>query len=82
MPPYAIVGGNPARLIKMRFSDEICADLLSSRWFEYDLPRFAQRKELRLDEPKLFLERFAAYRQDIARISASYTMLAQNSAPH
>lgn len=31
--PYSIVGGNPARHIKYRFSDEIVVGLLKSRWW-------------------------------------------------
>ncbi|HEY5796695.1 MAG TPA: CatB-related O-acetyltransferase [Bosea sp. (in: a-proteobacteria)] len=37
VPPYAIVGGNPARVIKLRFDEETVAALLESRWWE--LPR-------------------------------------------
>lgn len=33
--PYAIVGGNPARLIRRRFPDDICRALLASRWWRY-----------------------------------------------
>lgn len=36
VPPYAIVGGVPARIIKYRFSPEIIADLLKLKW--WDLP--------------------------------------------
>lgn len=36
VPPYAIVGGVPAKIIKYRFSPEIIADLLEIRW--WDLP--------------------------------------------
>ena len=36
VPPYAIAVGNPARVVKMRFKDEICADLHETRWFDYD----------------------------------------------
>lgn len=32
--PYAIVAGNPARLIRMRFDQEIIDGLLESRWWE------------------------------------------------
>ena len=32
--PYAIVGGNPAKLIRYRFSDEIIEELLASKWWE------------------------------------------------
>ncbi len=34
--PYTIVGGNPAKLIRKRFSDEIIADLLLIKWWEWD----------------------------------------------
>lgn len=41
--PYMIVGGNPARQIRSRFSDEVSQALLESMWWKYD-PRdvFAQ----------------------------------------
>ena len=32
--PYSIVGGVPARLIRMRFSDDIVARLLELRWWD------------------------------------------------
>lgn len=35
VPPYAIFAGNPARLIRYRFSEAIIAGLLESRWWEY-----------------------------------------------
>jgi acetyltransferase-like isoleucine patch superfamily enzyme len=37
VPPYAIVGGNPAKLIRMRFDAPTVERLLASRW--WDLPR-------------------------------------------
>lgn len=33
VPPYAIVGGNPARVIKMRFEEDIIQRLLKSEWW-------------------------------------------------
>ena len=33
--PYAIVGGNPATVIRMRFDDEIVDGLLKSQWWNY-----------------------------------------------
>ncbi len=33
--PYAIVAGNPARLIRKRFSDRIIKDLLAIRWWNW-----------------------------------------------
>jgi len=39
VPPYAIVGGNPARIIRMRFPDYIIQQLLEVRWWDWDLER-------------------------------------------
>ena len=36
IPPYTIVGGNPAKVIKKRFSDDIIEQLLKYKW--WDLP--------------------------------------------
>jgi acetyltransferase-like isoleucine patch superfamily enzyme len=36
VPPYAIVGGNPAKIIRKRFDDERIAALLETAW--WDLP--------------------------------------------
>lgn len=36
VPPYAVVAGNPARLIRQRFDDALAALLLRFRW--WDLP--------------------------------------------
>lgn|GEM_PF-2516918 len=38
--PYSIVGGNPARVIRKRFSDNQAEKLLNSQWWEYDLREF------------------------------------------
>ena len=34
VPPYAIVAGVPARIIRYRFSEEIIKDLLETKWWE------------------------------------------------
>lgn len=36
VPPYAIVGGVPARIIKYRFSNEIINALLAIKWWDWD----------------------------------------------
>lgn len=36
VPPFAIVGGVPARLIRYRFSDEKQINILASQWWEKD----------------------------------------------
>lgn len=40
VPPYAVVGGNPAKIIKMRFPDEIIAELVDSEWWKYKYEDF------------------------------------------
>ena len=37
VPEFAIVGGNPARLIRYRFSGEIIQELKEIQWWNYDL---------------------------------------------
>lgn len=37
VPPYSIVGGNPARVIRYRFSDEQITLLLKSSWWHWDI---------------------------------------------
>ncbi|MBV8694549.1 MAG: CatB-related O-acetyltransferase [Chloroflexi bacterium] len=35
--PYTIVGGNPARLIRKRFPDDIIDELLNIKWWGWDI---------------------------------------------
>ena len=37
VPPYAVVGGVPARLIRMRFGPDRTAEIEASRWWERDI---------------------------------------------
>lgn len=34
IPPYEIWAGNPARLIRKRFSEEIAGKMIASKWWE------------------------------------------------
>jgi virginiamycin A acetyltransferase len=40
--PYSIVGGNPARLIKKRFSDTEIAQLLELQWWHWDIEKITK----------------------------------------
>lgn len=48
VPPYAIVAGNPARIIRMRFDDDIIEKLLKIRWWNWDLQRIKENMPLLL----------------------------------
>ena len=39
VPPYAIVGGNPAKIIKYRFSEDIIEALLRIKWWNWDIDK-------------------------------------------
>lgn len=52
VPPYAIVAGNPARVLRLRFEEAIVKDLLRSRWWDRD-PEFLAT--LPLDDVKACL---------------------------
>src|SRR5690606_39214275 len=44
VPPYSIVGGMPAKLIRMRFPDGLIERLIRVRWWQYcrnDMPQIA-----------------------------------------
>lgn len=43
--PYAIVGGNPAKQIKKRFSDKIIKKLLEIQWWNWDIERITDNVE-------------------------------------
>jgi virginiamycin A acetyltransferase len=45
IPPYAIVAGNPARVIRMRFSEDIIARLLELCWWDWPIERILQNEE-------------------------------------
>ena len=42
VPPYAVVGGNPARVIRMRFDEQTVARLLAVAWWHWDRERITR----------------------------------------
>lgn len=54
VPPYAIVAGSPARVIRYRFPEPVIARLLAARWWRYG-PDVVGRLDPRQIEP--FLDR-------------------------
>lgn len=58
VPPYAIVGGNPAKVIRYRFSDETIAAMLNVRWWDWSL-EVIEREKAAFDLPaEEFVKRF------------------------
>ncbi|PZO58306.1 MAG: Vat family streptogramin A O-acetyltransferase [Phormidesmis priestleyi] len=43
--PYTIVGGNPAKLIRQRFEDDVIQALLEIAWWNWDIAKITQNLE-------------------------------------
>lgn len=39
VPPYAVVGGNPSQIIKMRFNESIVNKLLGIKWWDWNIEK-------------------------------------------
>lgn len=55
VPPYAIVGGVPASVLKYRFDSEIITSLIESEWWKKDEKRLSRFVGF-MNNPRLFLE--------------------------
>lgn len=58
VPPYAIVGGNPARIIKYRFDTDTISCIEESKWWEYT-PDVLYELYATIGEPKLFCQKLS-----------------------
>lgn len=63
VPPYAIVGGVPARIIRYRFSPEVIEKLLDLKWWNYNENilkgniDFFQKENITVDDVEEFIKR-------------------------
>ena len=46
IPPYAIVAGAPAKVIRFRFGPSVVAELLEGRWWESSLEELKEKAEI------------------------------------
>ncbi|MNR19403.1 Streptogramin A acetyltransferase [compost metagenome] len=53
IPPYAIVGGSPAKILKYRFEDEIIDKLVSLNWWNWDIDQIKANREIFASSLKL-----------------------------
>ncbi len=42
VPAYSVVGGNPAKVIKQRFPDEVVNELLSVKWWDWPVDKITR----------------------------------------
>lgn len=64
VPPYAIVGGIPAKVIKYRFPPDLVARLLATAWWEYPLEVLA---DFSFVDPMQFCDEFERAKPDLQR---------------
>ena len=57
VPPYAIVGGNPAKFIRWRFPEHIREGLQKIRWWDWPLKKIHAAR-LEMKDPAAFVERY------------------------
>lgn len=46
VPPYAVAAGNPCRIIRKRFDDELIEFLLELKWWDWDAEKIFRNMEL------------------------------------
>ena len=42
VPPYAVVGGNPARVLKIRFNEDVVKKLLEIKWWDWSIEKITK----------------------------------------
>jgi virginiamycin A acetyltransferase len=60
IPPYAIVGGNPARVIRRRYDDEDVERLLRAAWWDWPVELVTEHARTIMSGTPAELERIAA----------------------
>lgn len=50
--PYTIAGGNPAKLIKKRFSDDIISKLLELKWWDWEIEKITKHVDKLTSHPE------------------------------
>lgn len=63
VPPYAIVGGNPAKIIRYRFSPETISRFQAVKWWDLDHLLICKELAPLMDKPDEFLEKAEHYKE-------------------
>jgi virginiamycin A acetyltransferase len=67
VPPFAVVGGNPAKIIKYRFSEEVIAELQNIAWWYWDDEKRAACNEDFALPIEAFVEKHRVFPPAVAR---------------
>lgn len=72
VPPYAIVGGNPTKIIKYRFPEEIIERLRRIAWWDWDGEKIRECREDMYGEVEDFAIKYDLTMQTLPRKSGQY----------
>lgn len=72
VPPYAIVGGNPAKIIKYRFPEETIERLRRIAWWDWDGEKIRECREDMYGEVEDFAIKYDLTMQTLPRKSGQY----------
>ena len=65
VPPYAVVGGNPAKVLRYRFTEEQIASLLAIKWWDWPEEKVLEHvPQLMNDDVDGFITKFGAGKSD------------------
>jgi lipopolysaccharide transport system ATP-binding protein len=71
---YAIVGGNPARHIRYRFTENQIKALKEIRWWDWDIEKIKENHRLMESQDiDAFLEKFSGYRSGLPQVNQPIT---------
>jgi virginiamycin A acetyltransferase len=63
VPPYAVVAGNPARVVRRRFDDDDVERLLRAAWWDWPIETVTEHARTIMSGTPADLERIAAERR-------------------
>ena len=79
VPPYAIVGGNPAKIIRYRFAPEIIQALDKIKWWYWPLAKVKANRQY-MENVEEFIARFGEKNLKVENIAVSSSTDAQEEA--
>ena len=80
VPPYAIVGGNPAKIIRYRFAPEIIQALNKIKWWYWPLEKVKANRQY-MENVEEFIARFGEKIPKVENIAVSSSASAQEEPP-
>lgn len=79
VPPYSIVGGVPAKIIRYRFDESIIKGLIDTQWWNYD---YNDLMKFSMDNPELFIKEFSLKKNLIKQLTFSSNDIFTNEDLH